>query len=55
VGLKDRLIEARRSSSITLSDNDKTLYRKLIKEGISKKTLCVICGVGYKELKRLIK
>ncbi|CAH6998643.1 conserved hypothetical protein [Vibrio chagasii] len=56
LALKARLQQARKSTylNIELTNEKKLIARKILKDGGSKKALCMVLGVDYKELKRLL-
>lgn len=54
--LGQRLQEARRSSRVNLSCNDRRLIKRLIISGeVSKKSACMLLGMNYKQLKECLK
>ncbi|MDR9827044.1 hypothetical protein RCJ22_15645 [Vibrio sp. FNV 38] len=53
--MKANLQQARRGSPIPLSEGDIEAIKQMVKEGVSKKILCTLCGIDYQQLKQLIK
>lgn len=51
--LSHRLRAARRPNRVSLSDEQRDKIKEVIKQGVSKKAICLIYSIDYTEIKNI--